>query len=47
MFGDKVDSAFTRCGQVTQGVLCVCEAAGEPDGEERGVVVDDLGVGEG
>lgn len=45
MLGDEVDGAFARGGQVAQGVLCVCEAAGEADSEERGVVVDDLGVG--
>lgn len=47
MLGDEVDGAFAGGGEVAQGVFGVGEAAGEADGEEGGVVVYDLGVGEG
>ena len=47
MFADYVDGAFFGRGEVAEGVFGVGEAAGETNGEEWGVVVDDLGVGEG
>lgn len=47
VFADDVDGALLRGGEVAQRVLCVGEAASEADGEEGGVVVDDVGVGEG
>lgn len=47
MFADDVDGALLRGGKVAQRVLCVGEAAGDADGEEGRVVVDDIGVGEG
>ena len=47
MFADDVDGAFFGRFKVAQRVFGVGEAACEADGEERGVVVDDTGVGEG
>ena len=47
MLGDDVDDAFACFGEVAEGIFGVGEAAGETDGEDRGVVVDDVGVGEG
>ena len=44
--GDDVDGALAGGEEVPQGVFGVGEAAGESDGEDGGVVVDDLGVGE-
>jgi len=44
---EDVDAAFARGGQVAEGVFGVGEAAGEADGEEGGVVVYYLRVGEG
>ena len=47
MLRDDVDCAFFCGGEVGEGVFAVGEAAGETDYEEGGVVVYDLGVGEG
>ena len=46
MLTDDVEGAFACQGQVAEGVLGVREGSGEADCEERGVVVDDVGVGE-
>ena len=47
VFADDVDGAFFGRFQIAQRVFGVGEAACEADGEERGVVVYDVGVGEG
>lgn len=47
MLADDVDGAFFGGFEVAQSVFGVGEAAGEADGEEGRVVVDDVGVGEG
>ena len=47
MFANDVDGAFFRTFEVAQRVFGVGEAARETDGEERRVVVDDVGVREG
>ena len=47
MLADDVDGAFLRGREVAQRVFGVGEAAREADGEEGGVVVHDVGVGEG
>ena len=47
MLGDDVDDALARFAQVAQTVFGVVEAACVADDEDRGVMVDDLGVGEG
>ena len=46
MFTDDIDSAFLGGFKVAQRVFGVGETAGETNGKERGVVVDDVGVGE-
>lgn len=43
---DDVDGALARLDQVAQAVLLVVEAAAEADGEDGGVMVDDLCVAE-
>ena len=47
VFADDVYGAFLGGLEVAQRIFGVGEAACEADGEERGVVVDDVGVGEG
>lgn len=47
MLADDVDGAFFGSFKVAQRVFGVGEAAGEANGEERWVVVYDIGVGEG
>ena len=47
MLRDYVDGAFMGGNEVGEGVFGVGETAGESDGEERGVVVYEGGVGEG
>ena len=47
MFADDVDGAFFRRLKVAQRVFGVGKTACEADGEEWGVVVYDVGVGEG
>ena len=46
MFTDDVDGAFLGGSKVAQRVFGVGEPAGEANGEERWIVVDDVGVGE-
>ena len=46
MFADDVDGAFLGGFQVAQRVFGVGETAGEANGEERWIVVDNVGVGE-
>lgn len=47
MFADDVDSAFFGSFKVAQRVFGVGEAACKANGEERWVVVYDVGVGKG
>lgn len=47
MLADDVDGAFLCLREVAQRVFSIGEAAGETDGEEGWVMIDDLGVGEG
>lgn len=47
MVGEDGDAAAVGGEEVMEGVFGVREGAGEADGEERGVVVYELGVGEG
>lgn len=47
MFADDVDGAFFGRFEVAQRVFGVGETACEADGEERWIVVYDVGVGEG
>lgn len=47
MFANNVDGAFFGRFQVAQRVFGIRKAACEADGEERGIVVYDVGVREG
>ena len=47
MFADDVDGAFFGSFQVAQRVFGVGVAACEANGEERRVMINDVGVGEG
>lgn len=47
MFANDVDGAFFGTFKVAQRVFGVGEAAREANGEERWVMVYDIGVGEG
>ena len=46
MFADDVDGAFFGSFKVAQRVFGIREAACETNGEERWIVVYDVGVGE-
>lgn len=47
MLADDVDGAFARGDQIAKCIFCVGITAGDTDGEERGIVANDVRVGEG
>ena len=47
MLADDVDGTLACGDQIKQCVFCMGEAAGDTDGEERGIVADEVSVGEG
>ena len=47
VLADDVEGALARGGEIAERVLWSRKPAGEPEGKERGLVVDEGKVGEG